>query len=94
MMQVWECLVLHYVKDLSLKIVQLISNHAQLTVNGGHGANVVLPVDLEYKTEQLWKKPISVGRSVLGTRLRIVTSNHAPEPGPLTVNGEHGVNVV
>ena len=68
----------------------VISNHVlQEIVNGVNGVNVVLHVDQENKTEILCNKPNLVGWSVLETKLRIVTSNHAQ-----FVNGINGVSVV
>ena len=68
----------------------VLSDHVlQEIVNGVYGVNVVLHVDLENKTEIFCNKPNLVGGSVLETKLRIVTSNHAQ-----VVNGVNGVNVV
>ena len=75
-------------------------NHVQTkdlipsTANGLHGVNVALPVDQGRIIEKLKDMPNLVGRSVLGMRLRIVTSNYASVSAPLTVNGGHGVIVV
>ena len=53
---------------MRLRIVT--SNYASdpvpLTVNGGHGVNVVLNVDLEHEIEKSRKKPNLVGKNALG----------------------------
>ena len=68
----------------------VLSDHVlQEIANGVNGVNAVLHVDQENKTEIFCNKLNLVGRSVLETKLRIVTSNHAQ-----VVNGVHGVNAV
>ena len=68
----------------------VLSDHVlQEIVNGVNGVNVVFHVDQENKTEIFCNKPNLVGGSVLETKLRIVTPNHAQ-----VVNGVHGVNAV
>ena len=84
------------VNVLETKLGIVTSNHAkvQKTVNGDHGINVVLHVDWGNVIEKLKNQPYLVGRSVLGLRLRSVTSNNAIEAVPLPVNGGNGVHVV
>ena len=76
-------------KPALFKNVQLSGQVLQEIVNGVNGVNVVLHVDQENKTEMLCNKPNLVGWSVLETKLRIVTSNHAK-----VVNGVSGVIAV
>ena len=68
----------------------VLSDHVlQEIVNGVNGVHVVLHVDQDSDTEIFCNKPNLVGGSVLETKLRIVTPNHAQ-----VVNGMHGVNAV